>query len=167
MHKEEITYTDYNGVQKTRTFYFALSKSDLMKLELKTPGGLTTYLEKIVNANDSPEIVDAFEKIILAAYGEKTADGERFVKSKEISDAFMQSAAYDQFFMELLTDTDKAINFVNNIVPQEEAQKQGDRDKPNVERVKEILAQRQQANNNANKVDTVNSTAKVVEDNNQ
>lgn len=166
MHKEEITYTDFNGVQKTRTYYFALSKSDLMKLELKTPGGLTTYLERIVNANESPEIVDAFEKIILAAYGEKTDDGERFVKSAEISEAFMQSAAYDQFFMELLTDTDKAINFVNNIVPQDEAQKQADRDKPNVERVKEILAQRQKANGNK-QVETVNSTAEVVESNNQ
>ena len=61
------------------------------------------------------------------AYGEKSEDGERFVKSKELSDAFMQTEAYNQLFTSLLTDANKASKFINSVFPKElveEAMKQ-------------------------------------------
>ena len=33
MHKEIITYTDLNGVQRTEDFYFDLSKPEIVKMQ--------------------------------------------------------------------------------------------------------------------------------------
>lgn len=117
MLKKTITYTDYNGVERTEDFYFNLSKAELMEMELGTTGGFAEMIQKIVNAQDGPAIIKVFKDLILKAYGEKSADGKRFIKSDEISSAFSQTEAYSQLFMELSTDADAAANFVNGIVP--------------------------------------------------
>ena len=119
MTYETITYTDYNGVTKTRKFYFNITKSELIKLETNTPGGIGQMLESAARAKDAVTIMKFFEGIISLAYGEKSEDGERFIKSKELSDAFMQTEAYDQLFTKLVTDADKASKFVNAIFPKE------------------------------------------------
>lgn len=117
MLKKTITYTDYNGIERTEDHYFNLTKAEIMELELGTAGGFVEMIEKIVAANDAPSIIKVFKDLILKAYGEKSADGKRFIKSKEISDAFSQTEAYSQLFMELATDADAAAEFVNGIVP--------------------------------------------------
>lgn len=117
MLKKTITYTDYNGVQRTEDFYFNLSKAEIMEMELGTTGGLAEMIQKVVAANDGPTIIKIFKDLVLKAYGEKTADGKRFVKSEEISNAFSQTEAYSILFMELATDADSAAKFVNGIIP--------------------------------------------------
>ena len=108
MLKKSIKYEDLNGVEIEEDFYFNLTKSELLKMEMGEAGGMTEKIKKIVAAQDAPAIMDTFENIISLAYGEKSADGKRFVKSKEISEAFMQTPAYDILFMELVTDADAA-----------------------------------------------------------
>jgi hypothetical protein len=117
MLKKSIKYTDYNGVERTEDFYFNLSKAELMEMEMSTAGGLAETITKIVAAQDQPAIIKLFKELILKAYGEKSADGKRFVKSDELSAAFSQTEAYSELFMELSTDSDKAAEFVNKIVP--------------------------------------------------
>lgn len=126
MLKKSITYTDYNGVERTENFYFNLSKSELMEIELGTTGGFTEMINKIVEAQDTPSLVKIWKDLILKAYGEKSNDGKRFVKSNELSEAFSQTEAYSNLFMELATDTDSAIKFVNGIMPAEIASKPAD-----------------------------------------
>ncbi len=46
-------------------------------------------------------------------------DGKRFVKSKEMAEAFSQTEAYSDLFMELSTNTDAAIEFAKGIMPAE------------------------------------------------
>ena len=123
MLKKTITYTDYNGIERTEDHYFNLSKAEIMELELGTAGGFVEMIEKIVAANDAPSIIKVFKDLILKAYGEKSADGKRFVKSEEISRAFSQTEAYSQLFMELATDSDASAQFVNGIVPSDLSQK--------------------------------------------
>ena len=117
MLKKTFTYTDYNGVERTEDHYFNLSKAELMEMELSTTGGLAEMINKIVAAQDAPQIVKLFKDLVLKAYGQKSADGRRFIKSKELSDEFAQTEAYSQLFMELATDADAASKFVNGIVP--------------------------------------------------
>ncbi len=117
MLKKTITYTDYNGVERTEDFYFNLTKAEIMEMELSTTGGLSEMITRIVNAKDAPAIIKIFKELILKAHGEKSADGKHFVKSKAISDAFAQTEAYSILFMELATDADAAAKFVNAIVP--------------------------------------------------
>lgn len=117
MLKQTITYTDYNGAERTEDFYFNLSKAEVMEMELSTSGGLAEMITKIVNAQDAPAIIKIFKEVILKAYGEKSPDGKHFIKSEEIATAFSQTEAYSKLFMELATDADKASAFINGIMP--------------------------------------------------
>ena len=121
MLKKTITYHDYNGVEYTQDFYFNLSKAEIMEMELGTTGGLAEMIQKIVAAQDAPSIIKVFKDLILKSYGEKSADGKRFIKSYEISTAFSQTEAYTELFMELATNAEAAAAFVNGIVPAEMA----------------------------------------------
>lgn len=122
MLKKTVTYRDYNDVERTEDFYFNLSKAELLEMELGTSGGLTESIRKIVAAQDAPSIIRVFKDLVLKAYGEKSPDGKRFIKSEELSTAFAQTEAYSQIFMELATDDKKAAEFVNGIVPAEMSQ---------------------------------------------
>ena len=117
MLKKTITYTNYNAIEVTEDFYFNLTKAEIMEMEMSTSGGMAEMINKIVASQDAPAIIKIFKELILKAYGEKSADGKRFVKSEEISVAFSQTEAYSQLFMELATDADAAAKFVNGIVP--------------------------------------------------
>lgn len=117
MLKKTITYTDYNSVERTEDFYFNLTKAELMEMEIGTTGGMADMIKRIIDAKDAPAIIKIFKELVLKAYGEKSADGKRFVKSEEISNGFAQTEAYSQLFMELATDADAAAAFVNGIIP--------------------------------------------------
>lgn len=119
MLNKKITYTDYNGVERTENFYFNLSKAELMEMEMGTAGGFAEMLNRIVDAQDSASIIKVFKELVLKAYGEKSPDGKRFMKSAELSDAFSQTEAYSNLFMELATDANAAAAFVNGIMPAE------------------------------------------------
>ena len=117
MKKETVTYTDYNGTERTEDFYFNLTKAEIMEMEMGTTGGLVEMIKRIVAAQDAPAIIKVFKDLILKAYGEKSPDGKRFIKSDEISTAFSQTEAYSILFMSFATDADKAAEFVNGIIP--------------------------------------------------
>lgn len=117
MLKKTITYTDYDGNNRTEDFFFNLNKAEIAEMELSTTGGMEKMLTQIVNSQDGKRIMEVFKGIILKAYGVKSADGKRFEKSEELSKAFEQTEAYSELFMELVTDADKAAAFINGIVP--------------------------------------------------
>lgn len=117
MLKKTITYQDYNGNERTEDLYFNLSRAEVIEMEMGITGGLTEMIKKIVAAQDTPAIIRVFKDLILKSYGEKSADGRRFIKSEELSNAFSQTEAYTQLFMELATDADAASKFLNGIIP--------------------------------------------------
>lgn len=117
MLKKTVTYTDYNGVERTEDYYFNLSKAELMEMQLGTTGGYADMVQKIIDAKDTPSLIRLFKELVLKAYGEKSPDGKRFIKSDEIATAFSQTEAYSQIFMELATDDKAAAAFVNGIIP--------------------------------------------------
>lgn len=117
MLKKTMTYTDYNGSERTEDFYFNLNKAEVMEMEMSTSGGLAEMIQRIVAAQDAPAIIKIFKDLVLRSYGIKSPDGKRFMKSEEISAEFAQTEAYSQLFMELATDADAAAAFVNGIIP--------------------------------------------------
>lgn len=126
MIKKTITYTDYNGVERTENFYFNLSKAEVMEMEMSADGGMAASVQKIVDARDAPAIIRVFKDLVLKAYGVKSDDGRRFMKTKpdgsRYADDFKETEAYSQIFMELATDTDAASKFINGIIPADLAQ---------------------------------------------
>lgn len=117
MIKKTMTYIDYNGEERTEDFYFNLSQAELMEMELSTTGGISEMIQNVIKAKDRPAIVKIFKDLVLQSYGEKSPDGKRFMKSKEISNGFAQTEAYSNLFMELATDEKAAADFVNGVVP--------------------------------------------------
>ena len=117
MYKKTITYKDYNGEERTEDFYFHLNQAELTKMQLEIPGGLTGMIDRITQRKSGPDIMEVFNTLIERSYGVKSPDGRKFVKSKEILDDFLQTEAYNVFFMELVTSADAASEFFNKIIP--------------------------------------------------
>lgn len=117
MYKKTITYTDYNGRELTEDFYFNMTESELVEMQLNKTGGMAEYITKITSANDIPSLAALFKKLVLKSYGEKSEDGRRFIKSEKLSEEFSQTQAYNTLYMELATDSDAAIAFMNGIIP--------------------------------------------------
>lgn len=117
MVTKEITFTDYNGQERKEKYQFNFTKAELTEMELSVNGGLSAMMERIKETDDRPELMRIFKDLILKAYGVKSADGKRFVKSEELRTEFSQTEAYSELYMELVTNTDSAINFFNGLIP--------------------------------------------------
>ena len=114
---EKIKYTDFNGIEREEEFMFNLTEAEITEMELTTDGGLSDSIKKIIAAQDTPQIIKVFKMLLLKSYGEKSADGRRFVKSDKLSEEFAQTNAYSQLFMKLATDDKAAVAFINGIMP--------------------------------------------------
>ena len=117
MFKKVATYTDYNGVERTETFYFNLTQAEVLEMELSTTGGLSAMIQGVIDAKDTPQLIKIFKDLVLKSYGEKSADGRRFIKTPELTEAFAQTEAYSDIFMDLATDDKAAAAFVQGITP--------------------------------------------------
>lgn len=122
MLKKTIVYQDFNGERVEEEAFFHLSKAELVEMELSHQGGLTESLKRIVAAEDGKAIILEFKNILLGSYGKRSEDGRRFIKNQALREEFESSEAYSTLFMELVTDTDAAIEFVNGIIPKDMAQ---------------------------------------------
>lgn len=114
------TYTDFNGNSRTEEFRFHFNKAELMEMELAVEGGFSARVQRIINANSHPELLKVMKTFILDAYGVKSEDGRRFMKSEEIRREFMECPVYSTLFMRLTTGPDAAklaAEFVNGVTP--------------------------------------------------
>ena len=116
MIKKVITYTDYNGNEKTKAYFFNLNQAEIVELENSIPGGLTNMIERLSTEQDNREIIKIFKDLILRSYGEKSPDGDRFVKNDELREGFSQTEAYNKLFMELAQDSNAAAEFFNGVI---------------------------------------------------
>lgn len=119
MLKRDITYEDFDGNSVTETFYFNISKPELVELEVEKEGGLQNYLQKIIDTKDGKELIAQFKKIVLLAYGQRSDDGKRFIKNEQMKEEFSQTNAYNEIFMELATDDGKAAEFFLAVMPRD------------------------------------------------
>lgn len=119
MLKWTITYVDYDGDSHTEDFFFNLNKAEVIELNFSHQGGYKSYIDKVIAAKDTGEVIKAVKDIIKLAYGVKSPDGKRFIKSDAETEAFVQSEAYSELFMQLATDEQACIKFVTGILPKE------------------------------------------------
>lgn len=124
MIKKTIKYTDYNGVERVEDFYFNLNKAELIEMEVSVEGGYSELLNRIAKSQDIKEIVNVMKTIILKSYGEKSIDGKRFVKvdknGQPLSKQFEETEAFVELYVELATNVNKAVEFVNSVIPNAE-----------------------------------------------
>lgn len=123
MLKKTIKYVDFNDVERTEEHYFNLTKAELAEMELSVDGGFAEMAQRIANIQDGPSLIKVFKDLILKSYGEKSADGRKFLKLDEkgnpLSIGFSQTAAYSALFMELANDVTAASEFFTGVIPAE------------------------------------------------
>lgn len=119
MLKKTITYTDYDGLERTEEFRFNLTKAELMDMELTTVGTFSKLMQKIIDEKDMVRLAKYFKELILKSYGVKSDDGKRFIKSPELSEAFSQTEAYSELYMELLGNSEYAVKFIQQVMPKD------------------------------------------------
>ena len=117
MLKKTLTYEDFNGVERTEDFYFNFTEAECVEWNLTTEGGLVETTQKIVAAKEQKELVELFKEFVLKAYGEKSPDGRRFMKTPEIREAFSQTNAFSIIFLELAKDDIAANEFIQAVIP--------------------------------------------------
>ena len=119
MLKKTITYEDYNGVERTDDFYFNLTKVECMELEFGFGDGetLSGSIQTLINAGDMATVIKTIKKIVLTAYGVKSPDGKRFIKNDDVRTEFEENPAFEHLYWDLVTDAEKAADFISGIVP--------------------------------------------------
>lgn len=117
MFVKKITYTDYNGQERTEECCFHLSPAELTELDCLTPGGLKASLESAIEKKDGPAVMEFFKKLVKMSYGVKDADGRRFRKDEKIWKEFCETEAYVELFMQLVTDENASREFAEKVIP--------------------------------------------------
>lgn len=131
MIKKTAVYTDFNGNERTEDCYFHFSEPELLDLESSVEGGFfTKTVTDIIKAKDGLKLSILMKDLMLKAYGVKSADGKRFIKSEDISKEFSQTEAFSTLFMQLITDAKASADFVNLLVPKSFAKIVGEKKSP-------------------------------------
>lgn len=117
MLTKTVKYTDYNGNERTETLNFNLTKAEIAEMELSMPGGMSATVQRIIEAQDTKELIAIFKDLLLSSYGVKSPDGRRFIKNEQLREEFSQTEAYSEMFMELATNAEAASEFINKIIP--------------------------------------------------
>jgi hypothetical protein len=121
MLKKNVIFTDLDGNLQSEDFEFNLTKQEIFEMQLSEvyggEGSLTETLEKIAAAQNGKEVAAAFENIILSAYGKRSEDGKRFIKSQALRDEFKQHLGYSELYIEIATKPGAAAEFINAVAP--------------------------------------------------
>lgn len=117
MLKKTIKYEDLDGNPIVEDFYFNLNKAEIAELELSHLGGLKEYVTNIVKSKDGAAIIAAFKMLIARSYGQRSEDNKHFIKSEKLSLSFINSEAYSELFMELVTNSEAAADFIRGVIP--------------------------------------------------
>lgn len=117
MIKETISYEDIDGNSKTMDAYFHLSMREMRQL-LKD--GIQEKLDAVTSGKASTDTMfDLIDVLIKTSFGKRVeSNGEaRFVKDPELTEAFMNSDAYDSLLGKMMSDDQFATRFFSGLVP--------------------------------------------------
>lgn len=139
MLKQEIHYIDFDDRPQVDIAYFNLSKAEVARWELESSmftsdgdtitsssGGITEQIRGVIASGQGKKIMELTEELLRRAYGVRSSDMKSFNKKPELFEAFQQTAAYDQLFLDLVTNAEFSANFINGVLRSALA----DRDKP-------------------------------------
>lgn len=117
MLKKTYTYIDYNGVERTETFYFHFTEAEILDMEMSAEGGFAERVQRIVDAKDQAALMKVIKNFVIDAYGVKSDDGRRFIKNDKVKTEFVECPAFSDIFMDMVTNDELAAEFVNGVIP--------------------------------------------------
>lgn len=120
MHKETVTYINYDGEERQVTVHFNLDEREITKIQLEyyKQGGVQKVMNDAIESDDPQKLVDFIEMLVQRSYGIKSADGEDFIKSPELIASFEGKAYYSPLYMMLFQDEGKrGAAFIRSVLP--------------------------------------------------
>ena len=134
MIKRTINYTDFDGNKREEVAYFNMTRTELLAYSFDLPDDLSDELKdpdkakieemsaRLLEKMGRKGIFNFVKDFVFRAYGQKSPDGRRFIKSEALSTEFTQTLAYDEFMIDLFSDDGtKASEFINGLIPAEMA----------------------------------------------
>jgi hypothetical protein len=119
MLKHPIKYTDFNDEEQTEEFYFNINKTEILDLEVEHKEGLEQWVKNVVAAKDQKVLWNEIKRVVLLAYGEKSPDGKRLIKTPQLAEEFSQTAAFDALMWGFVSDADSAATFMQGVMPKD------------------------------------------------
>jgi hypothetical protein len=125
MLKKAISFLDFDENPQIEVHHFNLTRAELIELELEGDGGsLGEWLKAAARDEDKRKIVKLYKLFILKSYGRR--EGDKFIKSDELSKEFEHSLAYDALFTEMATVEQASVEFMKGIIPSDLLEKLDD-----------------------------------------
>lgn len=116
MQKLTVQYQNFDGDLETEDLYFNLNIRELQEMEeWEIP--LTERIAKLTKTKNGTDAFNLMRDIIETAYGERSADGKRFVKNPEIRKNFTEGLAYDEVIMMFLEGSLDLGKFIEGLLP--------------------------------------------------
>ena len=117
MLKQPVTYEDFDGNTQTETLYFNLNRMELIAFQKRYGSeNMENYINKLIEEKQIEPMYDLLNDFVLTAYGVRSEDGKRFIKSEEIREEFKQSLAYEALIEDFHDDSRKVLeNFIAGV----------------------------------------------------
>lgn len=117
MLKQPVTYEDFDGNTQTETLYFNLNRMELISFQKRYGSeNMENYINKLIEEKQIEPMYDLLNDFVLTAYGVKSEDGKRFIKSEQIREEFKQSLAYEALIEDFHDDSRKVLeHFISGV----------------------------------------------------
>ena len=117
MLKQPVTYEDFDGNTQTETLYFNLNRMELIAFQKRYGSeNMENYINKLIEEKQIEPMYDLLNDFVLTAYGVKSEDGKRFIKSEQIREEFKQSLAYEALIEDFHDDSRKVLeHFISGV----------------------------------------------------
>lgn len=116
MLKQVVTYTDHDGVQKTETLRFHVTKAEVVKA-FTLNGDLMDRWSSAIRSDNKLAFIEMFDDMIKLSVGIVDPATNQFSKPKGHAEQFFTTEAYSELFMTLMGDPQKAIKFFMSLFP--------------------------------------------------
>lgn len=126
MLKRDITFKDLDENEITETFYFDLTKVELLELDGGLEDGLEGQVKQlsqledadgVVRGKDLLKVLDLFKAILRKAYGKRSDDGRRLIKNELVWEEFAGSRAFSELIETFFRDPTQGAKFINAMMP--------------------------------------------------
>lgn len=120
MISKKVTVEGFDGTEE-RTYWFHLTKSEVIKWDAEFNGELKEFLSKTAESQSVPEVYAAIAELLRRAVGERR--GNKFVKDVDVTSDFEFSGAMDEVIEWMFSTPDAIDEFLLGILPKDVVEK--------------------------------------------
>lgn len=118
MIKKTVVYENLDGKTESEVVYLNINMIELTELEFVAEKSISDILKDIGETPSMADALKTFKMFIRFAYGVKSPDSKKLLKSDSIWESFENSEPYSALLWEMLNDAPKAVDVIMGILPQ-------------------------------------------------